>query len=83
MPSPSGVDIPRVFEVFNSGRMHDDLEGGRSGYKWIPEEQRAHNCTQCLQCEDLCPQQISVHEWLINVDDVLVHGKGYEECQLP
>ena len=83
MPCSSGVDIPRVLDVFNAGRMHDDLEGARSGYKWVPEAQRAHNCTQCLQCEEICPQQIPVSEWMERVEQVLTEGKPYEECLLP
>jgi predicted aldo/keto reductase-like oxidoreductase len=80
MPCPSGVDIPRVFEVFNEGVMHDDPEGARSGYKFIEEKARADNCTQCLQCEELCPQQIPISEWMVRVDEVLAQGRPYEEC---
>ncbi len=83
LPCPSGVDIPRVFEVFNNGMMHDDIQGARSGYKFVPEEARADKCTQCQQCEELCPQQIPISEWMVRVEEVLAHGRPYEECTLP
>jgi predicted aldo/keto reductase-like oxidoreductase len=80
MPCPSGVDIPRVFEVFNNGLMHDDPEGAREGYRWVDAARRASNCTQCLQCEELCPQHIPISEWMVHVEEVLAHGKPYESC---
>ena len=82
LPCPSGVNIPRVFAAFNTGVMHDDPSAAREDYKWIEEEQRADKCTQCLQCEDLCPQQIPISEWMVKVDEVLAHGKSYEDCLL-
>jgi predicted aldo/keto reductase-like oxidoreductase len=80
MPCPSGVDIPRVFRVFNSGVMHDDAEGARREYKWTSEEARADRCTQCQECEEVCPQKIPVSEWMVHVDEVLAQGRPYEEC---
>ena len=80
MPCPSGVDIPRVLEKFNNGVMHDDPDGARQEYKWIPEEARAEKCTQCLECEEVCPQQIPVSEWMVHVEEVLAQGRPYEEC---
>jgi hypothetical protein len=80
MPCPSGVDIPRVLGVFNNGVMHDDAEGARKEYTWTPEEARADKCTQCQECEEVCPQQIPVSEWMVHVDEVLAQGRPYEEC---
>ncbi|KPL22808.1 MAG: aldo/keto reductase [Anaerolineae bacterium SM23_84] len=83
MPCPSGVDIPRVIEKFNNGVMHDDAEGVRREYTWIPEEARADKCTQCQECEELCPQQIPVSEWMVHIHEVLAQGRPYEECLQP
>jgi len=82
MPCPSGVDIPRVFEVFNEGLMHDDPPGARVRYKLVPKEARANQCIQCQQCEEVCPQDILVSEWMPKVDEVLAQGKPYAECLL-
>jgi predicted aldo/keto reductase-like oxidoreductase len=80
LPCPSGVNIPRVFEVFSDGVMHGDPEGARAGYKWIPEAERAKHCTHCQQCEELCPQQIPISEWMVHAEEVLAQGKAYEQC---
>ncbi len=82
LPCPSGVNIPRVFDAFNTGVMHDDPRAARDDYKWISEEQRADKCVQCQQCEDLCPQQIPISEWMVKVDQVLAQDKSYDECLL-
>jgi predicted aldo/keto reductase-like oxidoreductase len=82
LPCPSGVNIPRVFEAFNIGVMHDDPSAAREDYKWISEEERADKCVQCQQCEDLCPQHIPISEWMEKVDKVLAQGQSYEECLL-
>jgi hypothetical protein len=80
MPCPSGVNIPRVFEVFNEGVMHDDPQAARRHYGDMDKEARADNCTQCLQCEELCPQHIPISEWLVHAEEVLAQGRPYEEC---
>ncbi len=80
LPCPSGVNIPKVFEAFNNGVMHSDPEGARMEYKWIAESERASNCTQCQQCEELCPQRIPISEWMVHADEVLAQGKAYEDC---
>jgi len=83
MPCSSGVDIPRVIEAFNNGVMHDDPEGARQEYTWIPEGARADKCTQCHECEEVCPQQIPVSEWMVRIHKVLAQGQPYEECLQP
>ena len=64
MPCPNGVDIPRNFEVYNSGVMYDKPEQARNEYRWIQEEHRASACIQCRECETKCPQSIPISEWM-------------------
>jgi predicted aldo/keto reductase-like oxidoreductase len=82
MPCPNGVNIPRNFETFNHGRMYNQIEGARRGYQRMSEEQRASACIQCRECEDKCPQQIPISEWMIHVHEVLGEGQPYEACLL-
>ncbi|MGC8788271.1 MAG: aldo/keto reductase, partial [Anaerolineae bacterium] len=82
MPCPSGVDIPRVFRQFNYGAIYNAVEEARSGYQNIPEQARADKCSECHQCEELCPQHIPISTWMKRVDQVLAHGRPYEECLL-
>ncbi len=78
LPCPNGLNIPRLFEIFNSSFMYGDLQGGRRAYQqWVPEAERANNCGQCHQCEDLCPQHILVSDWMVRVHEVLGEGKAF------
>ena len=82
MPCPNGVNIPRNFAMFNEGRMYNQLEDARRGYERLAEESRASACIQCRECEEKCPQQILISEWMTNVHQVLGEGQSYEACML-
>jgi len=72
MPCPNGVNIPRNFAIYNEGIMYDKMGDAKKAYNnWFAEEERAHNCIECLECEDKCPQQIPITEWLQKVDKQL------------
>jgi predicted aldo/keto reductase-like oxidoreductase len=83
MPCPNGVNIPRNFAIFNEGRIYNRIDDARRGYeRRLPEEERASACIQCRQCEELCPQQIPISEWMPDVHEVLGEGQPYEACAL-
>ena len=74
MPCPSGVNIPGVFWNYNSAFMRDP-EISKEGYKsWFCNNKMdASQCTECGQCEETCPQHITVidklkvaHKYLIS-----------------
>ena len=77
MPCPNGVNIPRNFDIFNEGVMYNRLDSARQTYERLSEEERASECVQCQQCEELCPQQIPISEWMIRVHEVLGEGQPY------
>jgi len=78
MPCPNGVNIPRVFETYNQGLIYNTQDDARQAYlRWIPELERAINCIACKNCEDLCPQSISISQWMPVVHEVLAEGKPY------
>jgi hypothetical protein len=83
MPCPNGVDIPRVFATFNNGVMYNAFDEARHRYVRMSEESRASACIACQQCEDLCPQDIPISEWMTVVEQVLGEGRAYEACELP
>jgi predicted aldo/keto reductase-like oxidoreductase len=66
MDCPSGVDIPRMFAAYNHSRnMPADKPGlvewiFRCGYLSLNERERAHRCTDCGRCLELCPQKIDI-----------------------
>jgi predicted aldo/keto reductase-like oxidoreductase len=83
MPCPNGVDIPRNFATFNNGVMYNAFADARRRYGRMPEEARASACIQCRQCEDLCPQDILISEWMSVVHEVLAEGRPFGECVVP
>jgi len=83
MPCPNGVDIPRNFEVYNEGVMYDKPDHARQAYTWISEEARAGECIQCRECEEKCPQNILISEWMLRVHAVLGEGQPYDAGSSP
>jgi uncharacterized protein len=67
MPCPSGVDIPRNFAHYNNYFMFMQDELIKVDYRWIPEDERAGACTECGNCEELCPQQLPIKDHLKTV----------------
>ena len=73
MPCPNGVDIPRNLELYNEAVMYGNPNLSRALYSWhMPEELRAGACIACRECEELCPQQIEISEWMPKVHDHLL-----------
>jgi predicted aldo/keto reductase-like oxidoreductase len=65
LPCPAGVNIPRVFQLYNDAFIFDDMEAARRDYNmFLKEDEKAHNCIECGKCENLCPQKISIIEKL-------------------
>lgn len=65
VPCPHGVEIPRVFALYNRGNMFNNFEGANSSYQaFLAPEAKASNCVACGECEPKCPQQIQIIERL-------------------
>ena len=65
MPCPSGVNIPRIFSIYNAYKMYGDEAGAKRSYnQYTQPENRADQCVECGQCEQACPQQIKIIDWL-------------------
>ncbi|HEY3320642.1 MAG TPA: aldo/keto reductase [Planctomycetota bacterium] len=64
MPCPKGVNIPRVFDVYNQSVLYADLGVPRYTYGLIPASQRADQCAECHECEPKCPQKIAIPQEL-------------------
>lgn len=76
MPCPNGVDIPQNFALYNTAALYDELEGARNWYQKADVATLAGACIQCRQCEEHCPQEIPIADWMPVVDEVL--GQGQE-----
>jgi predicted aldo/keto reductase-like oxidoreductase len=76
-PCPSGVNIPRNFELYNDCVIYDDPAIPRAIYaRFMPEGERASACTACRECEEKCPQRIAISEGLPEVHAVLGQGQA-------
>ena len=74
MPCSSGVEIPRIFQMYNEAMMYENPRAARFSYRGpggLKEEQRGDQCTECGECMDACPQEIDIPEWLEKVHDLL------------
>jgi hypothetical protein len=72
LPCPTGVDIPANLEFFNYAHAFDDAAGARIRYNFaLQPSQRASECVQCGNCDELCPQKIAVSEWMPKVAELL------------
>ena len=71
MPCPSGVNISRIFELYNDAQMYDAVQWARFLYDLLPDENRANDCIECGECMEVCPQQIEIPDWLAKAHELL------------
>jgi predicted aldo/keto reductase-like oxidoreductase len=96
MPCPNGVDIPYNFRLYNYGVMYENLRAARGWYRFMFDESlamfegdfhrakgRAALCTQCRVCEEKCPQEIPIGDWMPIVHKVLGENVPYDEVSEP
>ena len=73
-PCPNNVDIPRIFELYNEAVMYNDFRPPRFFYQSITglkAEQRGDRCSECGECEAVCPQEIGIAQWLKKAHELL------------
>ena len=69
LPCPNDVAIPTIFAIYNEAIMYDNPRSARWAYNnEVKAENRADNCIECGLCEDACPQQIEIIDWLKKAD---------------
>lgn len=68
---PMEIHIPEIFAVMNVYKMYGDLNEARRDYGWRPKGAKASECVQCGQCEDACPQHLSIISLLEEVVETL------------
>lgn len=71
MPCPFGVEIPKIFGMYNNAHIFNDLAGHKVFYEnFIRKEGHASNCTQCGACEKACPQHIAIIDTMEKVVEI-------------
>ncbi|EMT39811.1 putative oxidoreductases of the aldo/keto reductase family [Thermoanaerobacter thermohydrosulfuricus WC1] len=66
MPCPNGVNIPRNFELYNEAHMYNTYEANRRDYENLGDA-KASSCIECGTCESVCPQHLTIIDYLKEV----------------
>jgi hypothetical protein len=62
MPCPEGIDVPRIFELYNDAFIYEDVETARILYR--NELHHAEWCNRCRDCEKRCTKKLEIVDWL-------------------
>ena len=62
MPCPQGIDVPRIFEIYNDAVMYGDTKTARATYRL--ERHNLDNCNKCGTCSSACGKRIPIPDWL-------------------
>lgn len=72
LPCPNDVNIPGIFGIYNDAIMYGDANRSKFLYQIrIQEGERAEECLECGECEELCPQEIPISEWIQKAREML------------
>lgn len=69
MDCPFGVDIPKMFKLYNQYAVEKDTEAYKAAYNATPQSERAENCVACGRCALHCPQAIHIPEKMAMIRD--------------
>lgn len=65
LPCPNDVLIPQIFAIYNNAMMYGEQERGQRTYEnQISEVNQADACIECGECESLCPQHLTIIDYL-------------------
>lgn len=66
LPCPAHIDIPRIFDAYNSSFVVS-IEKGREYYNHLCKD--LDKCIKCKKCESKCPQGIRITTLLKEIDE--------------
>ncbi len=69
VPCPQGVAIPNIFALYNEAKIYDEYEKNNKSYSNFSDKAKADNCIECGECEAACPQNLSIINYLKNVEN--------------
>jgi len=68
VPCPVGVDIPRIFSIYNHCRLVGFRIPFDNGYSTLAEDEKASACIDCGLCKEKCPQHIEIPTFMQEID---------------
>ena len=71
MDCPFGVDIPRMFSLYNHYVLDRDGEDYLEAYEAQPESERADQCQACGACMEKCPQHIRIPDQMVTIRETV------------
>lgn len=70
MDCPSGVDIPKIFKIYNQYQTTKDIDAFKEAYHQTAESERPEHCVSCRKCARHCPQGIPIPEKLAMISEL-------------
>ncbi len=64
LPCQADINIPEIFQRYNDAFRYDDLEKSKRMYSLFMADNQADRCEECYECEEACPQELPIVEWL-------------------
>lgn len=65
LPCPSKINIPKIFSYYNEMHLYNTHDMIKKDFNlWIGPKQRPSACTECGVCEERCPQNLTIREYL-------------------
>ena len=61
---PKQINIPSIFKCMNIYKAYSDLSRAKNRYMKHHNRAKASECVQCGQCENVCPQQLQIIQYL-------------------
>ncbi len=64
MPCPVGVEIPKIFGLYNQYKISGNKWVFSNNYHVISEDSRASACVNCGACKKHCPQKLDIPRFM-------------------
>jgi Predicted oxidoreductases of the aldo/keto reductase family len=64
LPCPAGVNIPRIFSIYNHYKLVKFRIPFDNGYSSLDKKEKASSCIQCGLCAQKCPQHLLIPDYM-------------------
>ena len=72
IPCPQKVAIPDIFQLYNDAHVYGSMEASSKSYaNLLEKEEDSSRCVECGLCEEKCPQNLTIIQYLKDARDDL------------